>query len=225
MNIDIILKEIIIKRTVEYSKMEILFDETSLCGVKWYGDKDNFIDDLKSLHSKYYIKRKWKSSKYQLINTFLNKYNIPISEEQENIFEQVHKNSEINPIEDAEEILLLSTIADEIESTNLPPEQFNKLYENKLNTKLAKELDEFLKEDKCISCYNVYKFEEQKLMRCGNCRCKIFGYCSKKCQKEDWKTHKILCCSVRQAMKKLKAEIKQKQEEAEGEGEDESKNE
>ena len=35
---------------------------------------------------------------------------------------------------------------------------------------------------------------QHKLMRCG--KCKSIGYCSKTCQKNDWKTHKAICSKM-----------------------------
>ena len=218
--------------------MEILINEQAIygVGVGWLSihntkrnEKVTAINEMKSLHTKYYVKRNFKASKYQLVLKFLKKYDIPISEEQQKIFEKVFESCNLNMIEDAEEILLLSNIAYQInQQRNLPQEEVNKLYENiesESKKQLEKEIKEFSTNDKCISCYNVYKFEEQKLLRCGNCKCKLFAYCSKKCQKEDWKTHKGLCNSVKKAGRKLKEEVKKiqkEQEEAEAEEADEA---
>ena len=35
--------------------------------------------------------------------------------------------------------------------------------------------------------------EEKRLMRCGKCNREDVMYCSKECQKKDWKEHKKIC--------------------------------
>lgn len=43
-------------------------------------------------------------------------------------------------------------------------------------------------------------FPKQELRKCGNC--KLSTYCSKECQKNDWKSHKKLCAGMKIIMKK-----------------------
>ncbi len=40
-------------------------------------------------------------------------------------------------------------------------------------------------------CSACRKPAGEKMMRCG--KCKVTGYCSAECQKEDWPTHKLIC--------------------------------
>lgn len=45
--------------------------------------------------------------------------------------------------------------------------------------------------EKCRYCPNTTGDDGKALLRCTRCRCAM--YCSKECQKADWKAHKILC--------------------------------
>jgi len=47
---------------------------------------------------------------------------------------------------------------------------------------------------KCAKCGQGAKDEAHKLMLCSSCKC--VHYCSKVCQKLDWKQHKGLCASL-----------------------------
>lgn len=45
--------------------------------------------------------------------------------------------------------------------------------------------------EKCRYCSNTTGEEGKTLLRCT--RCRFAMYCSRECQKADWKAHKILC--------------------------------
>lgn len=47
-----------------------------------------------------------------------------------------------------------------------------------------------LEENKCYTCHTV----KEKLLVCGNCG--AVKYCSKECQRKDWKEHKVGCSDV-----------------------------
>jgi len=63
-----------------------------------------------------------------------------------------------------------------------------------LNKKFIIFTEDFIDENPDIffnkSC-NYCRNENTELFKCGNCKC--IYYCSKKCQKEDWKFHKNNC--------------------------------
>ena len=40
-------------------------------------------------------------------------------------------------------------------------------------------------------CGNLYCKSYEVSYKCGNCKC--VSYCSRECQKADWKTHKLVC--------------------------------
>ena len=49
--------------------------------------------------------------------------------------------------------------------------------------------------NKSHSCNNCGKVEKsRKFKQCSSCKC--VRYCSQKCQKEQWKDHKLLCQSI-----------------------------
>ena len=43
----------------------------------------------------------------------------------------------------------------------------------------------------CVTCGAITGKNTEKLLKCG--RCKVVSYCSKECQREDWKDHKAFC--------------------------------
>lgn len=47
----------------------------------------------------------------------------------------------------------------------------------------------------CMFCHKEDELakEEKRLMRCGQCKREDITYCSKECQKKDWKGHKKIC--------------------------------
>ncbi|KAF9113338.1 hypothetical protein BGX27_001788 [Mortierella sp. AM989] len=47
---------------------------------------------------------------------------------------------------------------------------------------------------KCLRCSKTSTSDGSALKRCS--KCKVAAYCSKDCQKEDWKAHKKLCASL-----------------------------
>ena len=47
---------------------------------------------------------------------------------------------------------------------------------------------------KCHTCKQPAAEGKRSLLRCGGCR--MSQYCSKECQKGDWKTHKVFCKSM-----------------------------
>lgn len=209
--------------------MEITFNDSVAggLGAQWKNKPDSgdsVINEMKKTHCKLYINRNWKCAKYKNIIKFMKKYNIELNEEQNKTFEEINNNTELNPIMNSEEILIRTSISNS--SAHNPFSHFNPLlketadyFDKQLDDEAYKILKEELKqkEDKCINCCNVYKTEEQKLMRCSNCRCKLFSYCSKRCQKEDWKTHKVFCNSIKEAVIKYKAQLKEKKEKTETE--------
>lgn len=44
-------------------------------------------------------------------------------------------------------------------------------------------------------CHYCWKLAEKKLSRCS--KCQVVKYCSRTCQRNDWKTHKLECASHR----------------------------
>lgn len=64
-------------------------------------------------------------------------------------------------------------------------------------------------------CNYCHKCEdEEKLKRCS--RCKKILYCSKECQKEDWKKHKIECDKIIELKEKENHSIKIEEPKVEG---------
>ena len=49
----------------------------------------------------------------------------------------------------------------------------------------------------CVTCGATEAKENAKLMKCA--RCKLVSYCSKECQRKDWKSHKTFCKAVTSA--------------------------
>lgn len=46
-----------------------------------------------------------------------------------------------------------------------------------------------------IFCFHCYSVKEKNFKKCSNC--KISTYCSKQCQQNDWKIHKVVCKIVK----------------------------
>lgn len=53
-----------------------------------------------------------------------------------------------------------------------------------------------------MDCCAYCKTDDVKLMYCG--RCGLQPYCSKQCQKKDWKNHKIVCARKKIGSKEAK---------------------
>lgn len=49
-----------------------------------------------------------------------------------------------------------------------------------------------MKNGKCCENCGSFGGENGKLLMCSGCKCTF--YCGAKCQKEDWKRHKVECC-------------------------------
>jgi hypothetical protein len=69
------------------------------------------------------------------------------------------------------------------EFDTLPEDQRQCLFET-----LIKKLTKPIMKNQCFCCGK----QEIKLQKCG--KCEIVYYCSRECQKNDWKNHKKDCC-------------------------------
>jgi hypothetical protein len=56
----------------------------------------------------------------------------------------------------------------------------------------------------CMEEDDALDDEESDLKRCGNCVCR--AYCSRDCQKKDWKIHKFACALIKVRKDKKKEE-------------------
>jgi hypothetical protein len=82
---------------------------------------------------------------------------------------------------------------------------------NNINSKVTKEVEKLKEECEVIEfkCGNCNKTKDElqkfnkKLKACG--RCKEIKYCSIKCQKNAWETHKIVCKDINTIIDNLKS--------------------
>jgi|688.fasta_scaffold40028_4 hypothetical protein len=45
----------------------------------------------------------------------------------------------------------------------------------------------------CVNCKNISETNNSKMFKCSGCKNNNISYCSKECQKQDWKNHKFIC--------------------------------
>ena len=87
--------------------------------------------------------------------------------------------------------------SDANDDANLNPELFGKN---------SKPVSTFLDRSHCGSCSKDLRKEDQKI--CARCKC--IAYCSKQCQKKDWKRHKPTCGPFDKMDLKIKENVKKK---------------
>jgi hypothetical protein len=112
----------------------------------------------------------------------VNSADSPFTMNQQDVVKQIQALSQI--ILDSEQGTLLLKLVSDL------PERDGMIDENVKLNKFCESSSYFQGMAQCANCQESEKFEKQ-FKKCS--RCGLVYYCSKSCQKEDWRKHKQIC--------------------------------